>query len=165
MKKPAQLCKLVDLSKLSRAKARVEIAKDVIAALDAEYIRTGPKTDTSYLTLRVQGMGSEYEGQAFDLKELLSRKVEDCQVCARGALLLAVVARDNEFRVEMSSSRNLRWLDDDVTRLMPFFSDSELYSLETAFEEGGLQTQEDRTAFLRGCMERLIRTKGRNMLG
>lgn len=166
-KKPAQLDKLVDLTKLSRAEARVEIAKDVLAALDARYIHTGTKHQTLYLKVRVRkeeharAKAREKAEGYVELRDLVAQ-AEDCQVCARGALLIAVVARDNEMQ-GYSATRYPSWsfvVGADIARLAPYFSKTELFSLEIAFEELLDHSEEARTQFLKDMMQHLVDTQG-----
>jgi hypothetical protein len=109
-----QLDKPIDLKSLPRNKARVEIAKDVLAALDAKRIIPG----MCYLEGIENG----------PLKPQIAQR--NCEVCAIGAVLVAVVARDNDFDVDYYYDICLPML----ARLSDFFSAEELRWMEAAYE-------------------------------
>jgi hypothetical protein len=126
----------VDLKKLTPAQARVEIAKDVIAQVEARqllaahgvyFLPGGEPTQADFDFIR---------SGARDMKGLLeelraSRK--PCRVCAVGACLAAVVARENDFTVGDCAT-----ILDQATRLKrrlsPYFPEGMLALMEAAFE-------------------------------
>lgn len=116
-----QLKKLVDLKSLPKNKARVEIAKDVLAALKIQKIRAA---NGSYVYSERLPKGASYE-----LRDQLA--LVQCDVCAIGAACVAVVARDNKFTVE-------GWLGvggrQAAERLSEFFSTRQLSEMECAYE-------------------------------
>ena len=114
-----QLKKRLDLKKMPKAQARVEIAKDVIAAVKAQ--RLVP-TRGHYVVFDEPVTG--------ELRQELAN-IKSCQVCALGALMVAKVARTNKCDLfnEISLSR-----DETTSHLIEFFSDDELDEIEQAFE-------------------------------
>jgi hypothetical protein len=124
-----RLRSLVDFSGLPRMQARVEIAKDVLAAMELKKIQA--VTGFGYLTGYI---GPFSKNGLRQLKELLPG-VETCRACALGSMLLAVVARDNEFAVGVCGqeivSPHRQHVDDG---LYEYFQPEELDLIEVFFE-------------------------------
>jgi len=125
-----QLRKPVDLKSLPPAQARVEIAKDVLAALTLEVFE--PCTGV-YATgeLRDAKPGT-FEG--VDLKEAFAgKRVRQCQVCARGALFLAKVGRLDGVNMNRHGGFGFDRSTLDP-HLLEFFNPGQLELIESAFE-------------------------------
>jgi hypothetical protein len=103
--------------------------------LDVPQVTKDPDSDFSY-TVR------EFE-KPTELKPLLVKarkdgKLNNCTVCARGSLLLSVVALDNKFKVcTLDSIDNGSFEDDSATdrRLARIFTKKQIQLMECAFEE------------------------------
>lgn len=112
-----QLKKPIDLSKLSRDEARVEIAKDVLARLkkgmivakNGDYLRI-PRAD-------------KHPGE------------QQCQACGVGSILLTVMLRQ-QLPWTSRTLNPFRFETDMKAELSPFFTPAEVAEIETAFEHG-----------------------------
>ena len=124
-----QLNKLVDLKSLPKNKARVEIAKDVIAALALNRLVANRG---SYLRLSQNAKDGS-------LREQLPNV--DCEVCGIGACFVALVARNNDFNLNLTSVMYDDFLeihnvsDAHMEQLHEYFDDYQLGAIECAFEQ------------------------------
>lgn len=157
VKKPTQLCKLIDLDALPRAEARVEIARDVIAAVKAGILMAG------YIYMHL-----DRDDGPLDLRARLAL-VERCKVCAVGAVFVATVARADKFQLHVNRHHSPVGRSDMVVRLSEFFSEIELNRLESAYESEAQifgvrpplgDRDEDRRARLLWLMRMIVDTKG-----
>ncbi len=149
-----RLAKKIDLSKLTKAQARVEIAKDVIAGIKADKFRA---THT-YADLDLMGDVGERAREVYDKltetwdgeEQSYSKKVDwmavlnlpkaSCDVCAIGACFAATVRRENKFSAPTTSVER----EDVVKRMRNYFSPGQLDKLESAYESGYAEwTEED----------------------
>lgn len=135
-----QLQKTINLSKLTRNQARVEIAKDVLARLAAKKIVV--KTGTYLQALDKDGM------YAIDIPTTTGKELGkmSCQVCAVGAAFLSVASRQN-CDIEAEDDEGGMWYDEMLNQLTPFFSLEELAEIETAFEHGSCSNIADEHGF------------------
>jgi len=128
----AQLSKLVDLKSLPKNKARVEIAKDVIAALNLEKLRAAH----TYFSGKFK---KTFESGA-SLRNELASNIKQCDVCAIGACFTAVVARDNKFDLNMGHEDDITgcveiWYSEMFdSQLTKYFPREMLSRIEAAFE-------------------------------
>jgi hypothetical protein len=123
-----QLHKPIDLHKLPLPQARVEIAKDVLAAIDLGVLL--PKAHNAYVFLSYKPQRGE-----FDLRKAFGKKlIKDCEVCGIGALFIAKVGRLDAVKAG-GALGNARF-DGDYVReqLLTFFSTRQLALIECAFE-------------------------------
>lgn len=165
-----QLRKKIDLASLTRAQARVEIAKDVIAAVSLK--RLQPRRG-AYVQLTTNDKAPSVEGVEGELRELIL-KATHCQVCAIGALVVAVAARDNDFKlgwVQFKGAFSVR-RGTVFDRLKSFFSPGELDVIEGRFERdedvlGPIEyiipkrsLKSSATKALLSLMTKIVRTKG-----
>lgn len=121
---------LMQLSSMEPAAARVLIAQDVIALLDAEVIEasTGCYVGRSFVNLPTRSMNEVVEGW------LTLEGATACPVCALGATLVATVRRFNELRVE-DMDDNLCVQRAPLSRYLEhFFDEKQLDLIEIAFE-------------------------------
>lgn len=112
-------------------RARVEIAKDVLAGLALGKL----EARSNYAYVDIPG---GHGAKVFDeLKAVLGR-VEKCQVCGIGSLMVALVSRDNDYTLESCDF----WTDGTINanrtktcaRLWPYFDHKELEAIEGLFE-------------------------------
>lgn len=131
-----QLRKPLDLKSMPRMKARVEIAKDVIAG-----IAVGKLTPqrSGYLNLSLYtGVGYPHKKEAqVSLRDKIPALTK-CQACAVGSVLLAVVARDNKLLATVYEDGTITATDNSregfLGPLASYFTHSELAYMEAAFE-------------------------------
>lgn len=119
----------IDFANLTAAQKRVEIAKDVIAALDANKIEAVQGT---YGTVELK----EYRSlrDSTDLRSLMPDMAR-CEVCAMGAVFVAAVGRENNFDI---NPEDPFWRAEDIIeRLRGIFTPRQLRLMESAFEERG----------------------------
>src|SRR6478609_9377578 len=126
--------KPVDLRSLTPAQARVAIAKDVLEAIEAK--RLIAMRGDYFLPENVRWQDDFYNGEARDMREFVLGEFaakRRCKVCAIGACLVAVVARENDFMIggETSARGQSRTA---VRRLSQYFPQRMLALMEQAFE-------------------------------
>jgi len=137
METEKQLTKKVDLRKLPVAQARVEIARDVIAALKVRVLEASRGDYFSAYTKEEAGD----EGDEISIRDLFANKALDsCKVCALGALFSAKVGRLNEVSEVLYG--NFLDLDrpDVADPLLEFFSGRQLLLIECAFEMSDMRS-------------------------
>src|ERR1700690_520275 len=117
-------------AKMNRAEQRVQIAKDVIAALKVKRLTAKHQSyfDVSENTfLRMEDNGSD------SLKDTL-KTIPTCHVCAKGAIFTCTVARKNKVTNRQAMSQN--WDCDSLSKsLKGTFSAHQLRLIETEFED------------------------------
>ena len=116
-----------EFNALSDEQKRIEIAKDVIAALKAKKLSAGQMVYVNNTNIDdiIRQDGSQ------QLQPLLIETQKECQVCAKGALFVCDVIRRNEFKV----SKSVTSIDSDIIlQKLEYFSESQLNLIETAFE-------------------------------
>lgn len=121
-----QLQKPLDLNRLSKMQARVEIIKDVIAAIKLGKMSAG----VGYFHTAV-GRSAKYPK---DLRTLLGQENQHCYVCAIGAAFASVVGRVNGFNISKNESLLGLVHGQLIEKLADFWSAAELRGLESAFE-------------------------------
>lgn len=134
------------------AEDRVLIAKDVIARLDAETmiargdlgtLRMGGDEDALWPYVYFSGISdiwrdSEKKAEALDARELLKDK--QCNVCAKGALLVSTIDRFNKVKLgelTWGDADSLFVVDSDHPSkmwLIDYFDAGQLVLMEAAFE-------------------------------
>lgn len=136
----------------SRAEKRVMIAKDVIRAIEAKQIIP---THGDYFSVDV-----DYDKRPRDeesLKELLPT-LPACNVCAKGAILLCSVARQNKVTFGEADDWSL-FSDHTLSRALGgVFTPKQLGLIEDAFEGIDDQDQADKT--LTAVMKNVVKNKG-----
>ncbi len=130
-----RLRKPIDLKSMSKAKARVEIAKDVIAALNTKKLVA---TSGNYGSINIEkGNLEKFEDYSLvSVRDALGVST-NCNVCALGAACLAVVGRENKLKatfisgsVEISHNVGFR------IQLREYFRPLQIAMMECAFEGG-----------------------------
>jgi hypothetical protein len=127
--------------KMTPSQKRVQIAKDVIAQLDAKrlYAKQGVyvqgKGGANNITVGGEGFWDD-DTQETEVRDLLAPK---CEVCAKGGLFVAAVDRFNKlkFRDELCPIGAYNRCSDPVEYLSRFFGEQQLELIEYAFEKGG----------------------------
>lgn len=130
-----RLRKPIDLKSMSKAKARVEIAKDVIAALNTKKLVA---TSGNYGSINIEK--SSFKKFKYDtlvsVRDALGVST-NCQVCALGAACLAVVGRENKLKAPFySSSVELSHVTALRAQLREYFTPLQIALIECAFEGG-----------------------------
>lgn len=128
--------KTIKFSKLSKAEQRVAIAKDVILQVKSEKLRPTTGTYIEFRDLRpaFDKLTDNHTDRNVELREVLF-KTKNCQVCAKGALLLCDILKKNKFKTSYTgliNSNTSRTID---ARLGSNWSRQQLDLIETAFEE------------------------------
>ena len=117
-----------------KQRMRIAVLEDTIALINAGRLKlnTGSVVNTDAF---------DYAEEDSQLRPLLNKHFEDggsCYVCQRGALLLSVVSKYNDFRVcdiEMSGTSSDVILENKTDkRLLEIFDKEQLAMMETAFE-------------------------------
>jgi hypothetical protein len=123
----AQLDKRIDLHSLPKDKARVEIAKDVIEALQTKRLLA---TSAVYFS----GRFPEKRGTAVELRSVL-QKMPPCHVCGIGACFVAAAARVDNLFVSFGNEGDAYVGTSTIVKtLRAWFSDDQLGMIECAFE-------------------------------
>lgn len=169
---------------LTRAEKRVMIARDVIAALRAKALDAKEGSyvyiDTTRTTERY--WGGTYETNVYNkfLKDSdqsesfqkLLPSLPDCKVCAKGAIFVCAVARQN--KVETAKADDVREFEGEALseNLRGIFSARQLDLIEAEFEREDMQftlgpgwepvmkEREDPTERMIAIMKNIIRNKG-----
>lgn len=147
--------------KLPPAKKRVQIAKDVIAQLNSEYL----KALSGNCYVASSNINEDFNSNK-EFKSVFN-EADDCTVCGIGSLFVCAVKRMDKLKISEVSIDNIgpavihAYLED-------FFSLDQLVEIEAAFEENG-----DYFEFIRGyhhgdfdklkltlIMENIIKHKG-----
>ena len=135
--------------KMTPAKQRVQIAKDVIAALKAKRLEAEHQT-----YLQVGGYITEnriLENESDSFKDTL-KTIPTCTVCAKGAIFTCTVARKNKVTNEQAMSQN--WDCDSLSKsLKGTFSAHQLRLIETEFEDDDIDGFGDAIARIAGARE------------
>ena len=112
-------------------KERVAVARDALKNLVPRHVKSG----FSYIAYRGARVPAIDGGESCAIARTLQKK---CDVCLKGALLLAAVARKNDFNFETASVRNSTslWVlhSGILDRLAGLWSRQELDEMECAFE-------------------------------
>jgi len=113
------------------AKLRVAIAKDVLKWITPKNVNSG----TGYVCSNKEGTSSLLGDK--DSKKVAVKLQKKCSVCAKGALLLSVVAKYNEFDFAATNMDDNYIAIDHAAlkdRLTEFFDPGQLDLIEVAFE-------------------------------
>lgn len=109
--------------------ARVLIAKDVLALLDADFFNMGG----NYISFYELHATRAIEGHETQLDTLLRSAQHSCDVCALGAILVAVVLRND--RLAVGELRMNYQIVENIRRyLEPYFTKEQLMLIEDAYE-------------------------------
>ncbi len=132
------LRKPIDLKSMTKADARVAIAKDVLAALDAK------KITASAGTYGVLDLKNPVRDFSVGVREILP-DLKHCNVCALGAAAIALVGRENHLAVNTYPGVTEIRLDDYHYRslLREYFSGEQLAMIESAFESANYAHKEN----------------------
>lgn len=106
----------------TKAEKRVIIAKDVLKQLKAKKIKAERFT---YLD---ENFTTDYAEE--DMREALNKTEEPCSACGVGSLCIALVLRENDFKVPCG----INVLGAILKKLTKYFSMKQLALIETAFE-------------------------------
>ncbi len=124
-------------AKMTPEQKRVTIAKDVLKALEADQIvaEHGEYFDGGLIeALKVDESKHPLDGHATESLQTLLPKLPACHVCAKGALFVACVSRQNAVKV----GDGMRCGSDQLSRqLQGVFSTDQLQLIENAFEGFG----------------------------
>lgn len=141
--------------RLSKEKKRIAIFKDVITQVKLKKFRptlgavTGQALDTA---LRIE-LSKEFPNMTLhqlndvDVQDALSKivknKVVDCEVCARGSMLITLIMKDNhmnfgQYRSAGSSPFTSSGKNTCDTRLSEIFDVAQIELIEYAFELNGV---------------------------
>ncbi len=151
--------------KLTRPEQRVQIAKDVLAALATRrFVATSTYFD---LPNEVQEICNSDDGQTakLDVSEVTSQV--KCDVCGIGSLFVAAVERADKLKINDFMNEDTR--DAEVNYLKRWFSDEMLDKVEDYFEVGNgnlssaspIQRQEKRSKRMKMIMENIISNNGK----
>jgi len=140
-------------AQMSRAEKRVTIAKDVIKAIAAEQIIP---THGDYFSLSSY---SYYPDDQASLQDLLPT-LPACNVCAKGAILICGVARQNKVTYGQADD----WGTYHGARLSRVlggvFSPTQLSLIEEAFEDARDANGEETNATMTKIMKNIVKNGG-----
>ncbi len=147
-------------AKMTKARKRVAIARDVIKALDAKAI-VG-EHGTYLASYRKTGEHAWYDQISLKAEDNPSASTQDllpvipaCHVCAKGALFVCTVGRRNQVTAKQAREQN--WYGDSLSKsLGGIFSGSQLDLIESYFENGMRSGRTD----MKAVMENIIKNKG-----
>ena len=159
----------------TRNAQRVQIAKDVLALLDAEKIQakrgTYMQLETTNKVLKPGKESGWYSGEGphKEIFDVIKAPSTTCEVCAIGAVFTAAMlcrGVDGEYEVRKSHDGHVsRPGRDYMTEVMePYFSEEEMNDLEDFFEMNSDSHDLDQETSLRAAMERLIETNGKSFI-
>jgi hypothetical protein len=114
--------------KLSRPQKRVAIAKDAL-----KWLNNGIYSAQEGVYCAVRRTGTYYAEGNEQVNVLIANENVNCQVCAKGALLMSHIMFTN--KVSLSESHYFGDSDAIQNRLKNVFSKSQLDLIETAFEK------------------------------
>jgi len=128
----------VAFERLSPAKKRVFIAKDVLAQIDLNRIQavSGVYFESETLNDIVDDVRFEGKSASKQLQTIF-RKVETCTACALGSMFLCGVETANKLKLNQTDIVDNRGVvsDDIYTYLSRFFDMRQLVVIESAFEQ------------------------------
>ena len=126
----ARLRKPIALNSMPKWRARVEIARDVLAGLRADKLTPG----SAYGAVELEPHHTVRGGD--ELRNHLDHST--CRACALGCTLVALVARVNGFRVDggdIFCGREIDLYRDGITRrLSEYFTEIQMDMIESAYE-------------------------------
>lgn len=136
---------------------RVEVARDVIALLRAKRIVA---TKMAYFIAWTK----EVHNGEVDVQKLMVNESVTCEVCAKGALMVAFAMKHDKVKLPASRISSVHATNEQCTRpLLETFSIDQLEQIEAAFE-GWTGTwrdeQPNNDARLRAIMRRIIANGG-----
>lgn len=111
-------------NKLTKAKQRVVIAKDVLLRINKKKI----KPQTGRFCVLPSGLAS---GEP--LQNFMNKKRGSCYTCAKGGLFMSFVGINNKFNVGDYLSENID--SESMKELSKTFTKKQLALIETAFEK------------------------------
>lgn len=134
-----QLHKPVDLLSMPLAKARVEIAKDVIAALSLGVIRPAAHSSYFYAAFKSFETAEKARDEDRELRDVFAKEeLKTCEVCALGALFVAKIGRLDSFKLHRESVSQIGSTSlhggTIKDQLNTFFSYEQMTLIECAFE-------------------------------
>ena len=113
---------------LSDKDKRIALAKDVIKHIKGDKFKV--KSNNGYFVSDEISTILDESEKEFSLQKLI-KKVDDCVVCAQGALFLCDIKARNQFSI----TQNLSGIDDDsIMEHLTYFSKEQLSLIEVAFE-------------------------------
>lgn len=126
--------------KKTKQQRRIEILKDAISQIKANKIRANAGQVVS-LSYDLTNLDTSSNGNT-EAKPILEKFFKDkelknpCDACARGALLLCTVHKENDFILSDFSEVSGKFGEDNITdqRLLRLFSKTQLALMENAFE-------------------------------
>jgi hypothetical protein len=131
--------KITAFSKLSKAEKRIVVLKDALKQITMGFIK--PVCGLVVNEDNILPKNVDYEMQLQPILKQAMKAGKKCTACQRGTLLLALVGRDNSFRVcdlEASgvATNGGTFNDHNRTdkRLTAIFSKQQIAMMETAFE-------------------------------
>ena len=141
---------------------RIEVARDVIKLLREKRI-----VATTGVYFRAKLQRRLAKNKTVDVQELLSSKqVTKCEVCAKGAMMVAHVMKHDNFNIKAYDGKSVVRTDgwSCIDPLLDTFSEAQLSAIEAAFEcfddnDWGTKYR-DNDARLRAIMRRIIKNGG-----
>ena len=118
--------------KLTQAQRRVAVAKDALKQVESEKLIAKAGTYCQFIS-EVPEIASESSAK---FQKFLKGKGSECQACARGALFISTVRKENAFIPDanfLDIYKSVGRSDFDP-RLERLFSKAQLDDIETAFE-------------------------------
>lgn len=142
--------------KLDRMQQRVAIAKDALAMLDAKKLIARRGVYASPTNWEDINLLPDNASCAAELAA-----AEQCKVCALGSIFMGAVHRGAVAEDCNISKFSLFDSDDDAMRdmLEPYFTESELWSMENYFESYSYSKSDDQS--LRDVLNTIIESDGR----
>lgn len=119
----------------TKKERRIAVLKDAIKQIKAQKIIADPGSVVNLPTTIKWGNSIDLQGS---LKDVFKNKSKDqyCSCCARGALLVSTVHKENDFTLDEMNNCYGSYGSDRVTdkRLLRLFSEEQLALMENAFE-------------------------------
>jgi hypothetical protein len=147
----AKARKEIDIEVMSKADARVAIAKDVIAQLRRGKLNANVGI---YVDVQTKGQCDLFEDtdveKNLDLRDVLKKRMASCKVCAKGAIFISTVMRFDNLPVAKALPIDTDDAEDERLAEMAsdgdyrgFFTPKQLDLIEYAFECGMVGSPRD----------------------
>jgi hypothetical protein len=122
-----------------KARARVIVAKDVIAQLGTSEMIAG---DGCYVDVSTRGGKRLFKAKdvkdGLDVRDVLAKRAKSCTVCARGAIFISTIRKFDNLPVSERAVKSvggyLNALAADHVAVMEYFETKQLLLIEAAYE-------------------------------
>jgi len=129
--------------KLTKSQRRIIVIKDALAQIRSNKLIPRRGVVVDFLDRSIFDRERRIDAKPL-IEELFKTQVEICNTCARGALLISTIHKENNFQLcdfEIGGAFDPDSKTD--TRLLELFSERQLAMIEEAFEYGTFEDDQD----------------------